>query len=958
MRLFATILLAVWVSAVQAGAEDVPRFGMFEKSFSHSGTYGNPYKDLTALATLRRPDGKQWSMPLFWDGEAAWMLRVSPDMVGEWSYSIRSPDAGLNARTGSFRCMESNRRGSIRPMRGHPLHFEYQDGTPFWFFGEKAWRVFQKDPAEKLDHTSAMHHVDVRAEQGFNYLHTELAGTGGLTSGGNEGGEMFLDSGKEIINPAFFQDVDSRLRHINQKGMICGMVLLYAKGDPSWKSLPDDEARLRFARYVVARYAAFDIVFLVTGEWHFMANQPDLFRAIGREILKTDPHGRMIGIHPGPESLGISSQEFAGDEWMSFGEYAQAYFAPHAREATEANRDDLRKFILAARKHNKPVVAAEYAYYLRDQDYDGVVDKPHSHTRDSFRRASWVIAMGGGYFVTGFGTTYFGGRREVGPFLVDNPRHKDAVCDLDHLHKFFTSLQWWLLEPHDEWVQADGGYAYCLADAGRTYVIYVAAGNGANLKLDGGKYSLCRYDPRTGQSTELLAAAGDLVRLVAPDSQDWVFLAKATVRADLATEKPPTAALSRPGAEEVQRWDTYERSLEATGSYTNPFQDVNSRKDPVHTQANLFAAGPDYTRYHVEAFRAIDKFIDTLRQADILASPYFYYDPRREVLWKMTPEQDRAYIRYGMARLGAFSNVMPVLGNEIELKTTNYKDPAFDLKSHAWANEMGAYLKNRVVFGQPVSVHNPCWHESAVNPSYFTLLRDWPFAGWTDFILKQAQVGCIGAAVAMSDSVPQPQEVIYNERSYARHNQVLIDLRRFNRPVINEEPAYDMGSKSAYASQTPETMRPTFWTAAAAGAYAVWGSKATYVTGDPLPQMKGNLTPQYMRVLHDVMADLPYAQMEPLNESVTPANVTLDGEAWRTNFALAKPGEVYLVYSLHGGTGTVTLAPGRYCALRVDPRDGTKFDLGAVTGGAAGFSLPQGDWVFIYRRIAGDDGTH
>ena len=380
---------------------------------------------------------------------------------------------------------------------------------------------------------------------------------------------------------------------------------------------------------------------------------------------------------------------------------------------------------------------------------------------------------------------------------------------------------------------------------------------------------------------------------------------------------------------------------------------VDSKKDPVYTQRNLFAPGPDYTRYNVETFRAIDAFTNTLRQADILASPYFYYDPRREILWKMTPEQDRAYIRYGMARIGAFSNVMPVLGNEIELKTTNYKDKAFDLKSHAWANEMGAFLKSRAVFGQPVSVHNPCWHEFAVNPSFYTLLKDWPFAGWTDFMLKQTQLGSMGTASAISDSVPQPAKPTYNERAYARRNQVLIDLRRFGQPVIDEEPGYDMsGTRSSYNALTPETMRPTFWTAATAGAYTMWGSKSTYVTGDPLPQMKGSLTPQYMRVHHDVIVTLPYAEMEPQNECVTPANVNLDGEAWRTNYALAKPGEAYLVYSLGGGTGTVTLAPGRYSAVRVDPRDGTRTELGTMDGGIVGFSLPQGDWVLIYRRTA------
>jgi hypothetical protein len=519
-------LTIVSLLAPAGRADDVPRFGMFERSFNHVGAYDNPYKDLTAAAALRRPDGREWTIPLFWDGSTAWTLRVSPDLTGEWSYSIASADPGLNGRKGSFRCVESKLHGSIRPMKDHPLHFQYQDGTPFWFFGEKAWRVFQTDAAKKLDHASALHHVDVRAEQGFNYMHTELAGTGGMTSGGNEGGEMFADAGKEVINPAFFREVDSRLRHINEKGLVCGIVLLYAKGDPYWKSLPTDEARLRFTRYVVARYAAFDVVFLVAGEWHYMINEADLFRAIGREIRRTDPHGRMIGIHPGPGPH-ISSQVFADDDWMSFGEYAQAYYAPARVEATDANRDNLRKFIMDARKHNKPVVDAEYAYYLRDQDFDGIVDKPNSHTRDSFRRASWVIPMGGGYFVTGFGTTYYGGRRDAGPFLVDNPKHKDAIADLDRLHKFFTSLEWWKLEPHDELVRGDGGYAYCLAEPGRTYVVYAAGSRGAELKLPDGKYSVSRCDPRTGESTELPASPGGSVRLDAPDTQDWVFLGKA-----------------------------------------------------------------------------------------------------------------------------------------------------------------------------------------------------------------------------------------------------------------------------------------------------------------------------------------------------------------------------------------------------------------------------------------------
>jgi hypothetical protein len=95
-----------------------------------------------------------------------------------------------------------------------------------------------------------------------------------------------------------------------------------------------------------------------------------------------------------------------------------------------------------------------------------------------------------------------------------------------------------------------------------------------------------------------------------------------------------------------------------------------------------------------------------LRREDILASPYFYYF-NDQMQRKLTPAQGRAFLRYGMARFGAYANVLPVLANEVEQKFTNRRDAAYDLRSHVWANEMGAELKRLAVFGQAVTVHNP-----------------------------------------------------------------------------------------------------------------------------------------------------------------------------------------------------------------------------------------------------------
>ena len=115
MRLFALTASVVLAWAVQTWADDAPRFSMFEQSFHPSGTYDNPYQDLTAWAIFRRPDGKEWKMPLFWDGRATWILHVSPDLVGEVlldplpRHRPERPDRLLPLR-------------GIEPTRQHPAH--------------------------------------------------------------------------------------------------------------------------------------------------------------------------------------------------------------------------------------------------------------------------------------------------------------------------------------------------------------------------------------------------------------------------------------------------------------------------------------------------------------------------------------------------------------------------------------------------------------------------------------------------------------------------------------------------------------------------------------------------------------------------------------------------------------------------------------------------------------------
>ena len=519
--------------SLSPGTQTAPRYGVFETSFEAAADHANPPADTEAVAVITRPDGRQWRIGLFWDGGRTWRFRVSPDIEGPWSYQVQSADSGLAAGKGTFSCVSSKLHGALQPMEGFPHHFQYQDGAPVWFYGDTCWRLFCSHDQKKLNRQTIQRYIDRRAAQGYNYIHADMLGYVAKPSAVNEGGSAFLDAGQEEINPAYFQEADERLRYLNSKGIACGLIYAWGQGSVSWATFASDEARLRYARYMTARYAAFNTVLIASGEWGFMKDRKDLFRQLGTEIARCDPHGRMVTIHPGPWDG--SNNELAAEPWMCFGEYLQAYRVKDQQvESSPQERDALRQYVLDFRKNGKPVVNAEYGYYLRDQDLDGKVDKQHSQTRESFRQATWMMPMAGAYFVTGFGTTYFGGHRDTGIFNPDAEQNLPAEADLQNVRTFFNALKWWQFEPVEGLARADGiddkpAYAYCLRAGGPsgTHIVYVHQARGATLRpaaAGPGGWSVRRYDPRTGQYAQQGPVAGGAIELSPPDAQDWVFI--------------------------------------------------------------------------------------------------------------------------------------------------------------------------------------------------------------------------------------------------------------------------------------------------------------------------------------------------------------------------------------------------------------------------------------------------
>jgi hypothetical protein len=529
------ILGGPWLSAQ---TPETPLFGVHEIGLRATGNYANPYRELEADVTLTPPDGAAERIaPLFWDGDAVWRFRISPDQLGEWRWTVRSGDPGLGGQAGRFRVVASDRGGGIRLMHGFPRHFERQDGSRFWFLGDTAWALYTDRAQEKHDRAAAERYLEARAAQGFNVVHSMLLSEAGW---GNSGGAPFENLAEEAINPRYWQEVDHRLVHANRLGLVCGLALAW--GDKSdephaWRKFPSVDARRRYARYIAARYAAYDVYFIVSGEWHAeittRRSTEDAVRKefidLGAVVQANDPHGRLMAIHP--MNGNGSVREFNKASWMSFGDYQQNYHDLHGR-------------VLESLRFNKPVVNSEYGYYLRDQNGDGIPDKENSTTLEIMRHATWDIVMAGGYVVTGFGTTYFGGNRDPGPFRVEAETNRPWEAQIGHLKNLFTGLHWWTLEPHDELLlcQTPRGRDrshlnrvappettyWCLAEPGRTYVLYVRGLSepvGLALASPGGGLGARQWNPRTGEFTAIqFKPDNGRFSYHPPDAQDWLVV--------------------------------------------------------------------------------------------------------------------------------------------------------------------------------------------------------------------------------------------------------------------------------------------------------------------------------------------------------------------------------------------------------------------------------------------------
>jgi hypothetical protein len=515
--------------------EEVVRWGTFELRLEREGDYGDPTWDATVKLHLTSPSGKRSDVNAFWDGGKTWRARFCADEVGRWNWRSECSDAdnaGLHGREGSFDCIKylGNNplylHGIIR-LSENRRYLVHADGTPFFWMGDTAWNGVIRASVDNW-----ANYLKRRRQQGFSVI--QFVSTHWRASTRDPYGEVsFTGDGQIRINPSFFQRLDPKVVAVNANGLVAAPVILWAcvEDDPG-RSLSEEDAS-RLAEYIVARWGAFHVIWILGGDGDYRGGLSDRWRKIGRRVFG-ERHDRLVTMHPG--GLHWVADEFRDERWYDIIGYQSGHGdSPESLRWLSGGppADEWRKL------PPRPIINLEPNYETH----------PSYHSRRQFtdldvRRASYWSLLNAPMAGVTFGhnaTWLWADEPEIpeghasigtiGPWR--DGLDTSGTRSMTNMRWFIASLPWWRLRPAPEVLaqQPDENeprnfVAAAKTDLGDLAVFYLPEGGAIEVNTASlGRPAVGRWhNPRTGLWTD----AGSVVSpekqtFYAPDEMDWIL---------------------------------------------------------------------------------------------------------------------------------------------------------------------------------------------------------------------------------------------------------------------------------------------------------------------------------------------------------------------------------------------------------------------------------------------------
>jgi hypothetical protein len=307
----AAVLMIIGMSALSFTAENVQTVEanrVAEITFVSEKTYQNPFMEVVLDALVTAPDGAQMRVPAYWAGANRWAFRFASDMPGLYAWTLDCSDTGnprLHGIAGKIRVVPYRgenvlyRHGPIRVAKDR-RHFAHADGTPFFWLGDTWWKClckrmtwegFQELTADRKSKGFTVVQIVCGPYPDEGFLEPRLE---------NEGGLPYETRDFEVVNPKYFDYADRRIQYLIDHGIAPAIVGAWGRSDCNSMNAIGVEGLKRHWRYLVARYSAYPVFWILAGE---ISDDTKWGRGPWAEVAKylrsIDPYHRPLTCHTG-----------------------------------------------------------------------------------------------------------------------------------------------------------------------------------------------------------------------------------------------------------------------------------------------------------------------------------------------------------------------------------------------------------------------------------------------------------------------------------------------------------------------------------------------------------------------------------------------------------------------------------------------------------------------------------
>jgi hypothetical protein len=499
-----------------------------------SKSNANPFTEVELDAVVTRPDGKQLRVPAFWAGGKDWKFRYASAQPGvyRWKTICKDPsDTGLHDVSGQFEVVPGTStnplytHGPVRVVTGK-RHFEYTDGTPFFWLADTWW----KNLCKRMTWEGFQELTADRKAKGFNVVQIVCGPYPDenffAPSLENEGGQPYLAQDMSVVNPTYFDFADRRLKHLADNGIVPAVVGAWGRGDCNSMQKFGAATLKRHWRYLVARYGAYPVIWILGGEI------PDETKwgqgpwaEVAKYLREIDPYKRPLTCHTGHGRRGAPEDSHVIDFDMVGG-----------------NHDER----LAVTPENVAVVSSAYAIQppipvlVGEVCYEGHMQQGFG---DVQRRIFWqrILSGAAGHTYGAAGIWHAGVEGDHGNWGAWDRQPYDYTTWKEGMNypgatqlgigkKLLEQYPWQRFEPHPEW--APGCFAAGVPGGTRIIYrprkgIYDWSGFRVNDLAPGQEYKVFFFDPATGRRFDqgvVTPASTSWNTPNVPSPQDWVLV--------------------------------------------------------------------------------------------------------------------------------------------------------------------------------------------------------------------------------------------------------------------------------------------------------------------------------------------------------------------------------------------------------------------------------------------------